>query len=638
VPVLANDVNPFPDTPLTIVSAAVQTGNGSATVSGSDVVVTPDATFVGVMVVSYTVQDATNDPDRQASADIRVTVQGRPDAPATPTVTSIQDRTVVLNWSPPVDNGAVITGYTVSSPQGYSKQCASTTCTLDGLTNDVEYTFTVTATNSVGTSDPSPSSAIARPDARPAQPAPPTLVFGDKSLTVDWVTPATTGSAVQSFNLEISPAPARGAPSRYGVTGNSIVWEGLENGTAYQVRVQAVNKAPEPSDFSAFSATMIPAGKPDTPGAPTTTPATPVGSQAQIKVSWDAPAANGDAISSYQLQTLRGGDEVSTQTVGGTSANVSVDVSETDYTFRVSAHNKAGDSEFGSPSSGRRAAVPPSAPTNVSAAPTGANGTVALSFTPGSTNGSRGDEVQYQYRVDQSGATGAIAPGGGQIGGLSNGTDYTFTVWAVSAVEGVQPGPGTQSNAANPYGPVGAPIVSASENARSVTFSWAPPAANGRPITAMYIQVDGGARQPADPNGGSVEVGDGYDQAHTIVVTAVDSEGQEASTPADGRSKPEPIDTAVTLSKGGPAAGEQDCVGSACRYVRVAISSGAPNATYRIDYKSNRDSGTWLSFTLSTDGAGNAAVTRGYWGYGGNEVWAIASGPDGSFESNHIPW
>ncbi|MFB2586551.1 Ig-like domain-containing protein, partial [Herbiconiux liukaitaii] len=124
VPVLANDYNPFPETPLTITETVVETGNGTAEATGSDVAVTPAADFVGTMVVRYTVQDATGDASRTAEGRIRLTVQGRPNAPSTPTVTSIQDRTVVLSWTPPVNNGAEITGYTVTSQNGFTQQCA----------------------------------------------------------------------------------------------------------------------------------------------------------------------------------------------------------------------------------------------------------------------------------------------------------------------------------------------------------------------------------------------------------------------------------------------------------------------------------------------------------------------------------
>src|SRR5690606_13338354 len=234
------------------------------------------------------------------------------DAPGRPQVTSVQDRTVVVSFSAPSNNGAEITKYTVTSTTGsaYSKLCDSTTCTLDGLTNNVEYAFQVVATNRVGDSQPSGASEIARPDARPDTPVAPTLVFGDKSLKVAWTTPPTPGSPVESFNLQISPAPPSGITEKTGVTGNSLTWEGLENGTSYQVRVQAVNRAPEPSTYSGWSIAEIPAGPPLQPAAPTTSELAPVGDQAQMQVSWTAPNDNGDSIDGYQIQVLEGGSTV----------------------------------------------------------------------------------------------------------------------------------------------------------------------------------------------------------------------------------------------------------------------------------------------------------------------------------------
>ncbi|WP_382309275.1 Ig-like domain-containing protein [Herbiconiux sp. UC225_62] len=456
VPVLANDYNPFPETPLTITSATIETGNGSANVNGTSVDVTPAADFVGTMVVRYTVQDATGEPDRTADARIQVTVQGRPDAPSTPSVTSIQDRTVVLSWSPPVNNGAEITSYTVTSQNGYSKSCASTTCTLDGLTNDVEYYFTVTATNSVGVSDPSPSSGPARPDARPDQPAPPTLVFGDQSLAVSWVTPPTHGSAVISYNLEISPAPERGAASRYNVTGNSLVWEGLANGTAYQVRVQAVNRAPEPSDFSAWSAAEIPARAPDAPAAPTTSRVDSVGAQTQMNVSWTAPAANGDAISSYHVSIYQGGALYRETDVTETSLTVAVPVGS-DYTFTVQAKNKAGLGQASPASSPRRAFNPPDAPTDVSA--TAGDNSLTISFTPGNLNGA--PSASYEYSLNGGGWS--SLPGSGSSVPAPNNGSYYAQVRTVTSADGstYRSGASGQSNTVSPYGSYGTPTAKA---------------------------------------------------------------------------------------------------------------------------------------------------------------------------------
>lgn len=521
VDVLANDYNPFEDRgPLTVLSARVDAGRGDAVVQGDRVSVTPAADFVGTMIVSYRIADATDAREREVDGRILLTVQGRPDAPGTPTVTSVQDRTVVLSWGAPSNNGAAITEYRVTSPQGYAKTCAATTCTMDGLTNDVEYAFAVTAVNEVGESDPSQYSAPARPDARPDTPAPPTTVFGDKSITVNWTTPRSTGSPVLSYNLEISPAPASGSLQKTGVTGTSLTWSGLENGVAYQVRVQAVNRAPDPSEWSAYSATVVPAGVPDAPGQPATTAATPVGSQAQIAVSWPAPASNnGDAVADYTLSVKRGGATLSTVVTTATTQNVVVDTNETDYTFSVTARNKAGSSAPSADSAPRRAAIAPGTPTNVVASP--ADTAVTVTFTPGPGNGNRPADITYRYRVNQTGAQGIANPGGTSIGGLANGSTYSVSVWAESSVEGVARSPEASSTEAVPFGK---PIISLQGVDRldgGVRFRWHV-SSNGRPLTQASYGAEGANEY--------TQTGMGPNQSSTLSVTYANEAGTESAT------------------------------------------------------------------------------------------------------------
>ncbi|WP_323512594.1 Ig-like domain-containing protein [Subtercola sp. RTI3] len=567
VSVLDNDYNPYPETPLKILDAVVETGNGTASVNGSQVDVTPASDFVGTMVVRYRITDATNDPLRVADGRIRLTVQGRPDTPTTPSVTSIQDKTVVLSWVPPSDNGSSITGYTVKSPQGYSKQCQSTTCTLDGLTNNVEYTFTVTATNAVGTSDASPSSGIARPDARPSAPAAPTLIFGDKSATVNWVTPPTTGSPVTSYNLEISPAPAAGTVQKTGVTGNSTVWNGLENGVAYQVRIQAVNRAPDPSDFSPYSATVIPAGKPDAPAAPTTTRLEPVGDKAQLQVNWVAPANNGDAVSAYTLQVLLGGSVVNTLPEGtATSQAIEVATSESDYTFIVTAANKAGTGNPSGPSAPRRAFVAPGAPGNVSA--TAGDNQLTVSYSPAAGNGAKASELAYQYSLNNGGWN--SMPGNKVItSGVSNNNDYTVRVRAVTQLDGetYNGAASTASNSVSPYGAPNKPSTSASPGNQSVTVNWSSVARNGRDYH-IEIKIDSGGWENVGTAGGSRTIPAGYSDTHSITARTVDVTGAvsgESSSSATSESKPTPT---ATISPGG-ACNVKGIVN--CTYIKITV-------------------------------------------------------------------
>lgn len=75
-------------------------------------------------------------------------------APGKPEVrTSVGDGSVTVSWSAPADNGAPITGYTVAIVDGENVEVNAATFshTFSGLTNGTEYSFTVSAINSVGT-------------------------------------------------------------------------------------------------------------------------------------------------------------------------------------------------------------------------------------------------------------------------------------------------------------------------------------------------------------------------------------------------------------------------------------------------------------------------------------------------------
>ena len=89
-------------------------------------------------------------------------------APGSPTgVTAVAgDGNAYVSWTAPVSNGgSPITGYTVkSSPGGLTATAPTATpVTVSGLTNGTAYTFTVTATNTVGTSAPSTASSSVTP-------------------------------------------------------------------------------------------------------------------------------------------------------------------------------------------------------------------------------------------------------------------------------------------------------------------------------------------------------------------------------------------------------------------------------------------------------------------------------------------
>lgn len=453
VPVLDDAYNPFPGSPLTVTGATVETpGAGTASATSSSVAVRPADDFVGQMSVRYRVRDATGDPAREVEGRVTVRVRGVPATPVPPRVGEVRDRTVVLSWTAPDSRGEPITEYRVTaSPGGRTYACASTTCTIDELQNDVEHTFTVEARNAVGWSEPSASSAPARPDAVPDAPAAPSLEFGDRALTATWSAPTSTGSPISSYTLEITPAPASG-PAVVTTPTTSYRFTGLTNGTAYTVRVRAQNRAPDPSAWSPSSAPQTPAGVPD---APSTLAAQRVETSLgrQITVSWSAPAANGDPVQAYELVIAGGPDRTVQLGADQTSYAFQDARNGVPYTFSLRAKNKAGWSATSSAQAQTYGL--PDAPTGLSASAPVGEGYVDLSWTAASGNGARVDKyvvvVSDGQRIDVTSGTSA------QIRTLTPGREYSFSVIATNA-QGE--GPPSGSATATPTGTPGTPSVS----------------------------------------------------------------------------------------------------------------------------------------------------------------------------------
>ncbi|MDR0782503.1 MAG: fibronectin type III domain-containing protein, partial [Propionibacteriaceae bacterium] len=610
VNVTANDMNPFPGKPLVVIGAVIETGAGGTAVpgcaGGAGVTVTPAPTFYGEMVIRYTIRDATGDPTREASARIYLNVRGRPDPPSGLHIDQVGDRQVILSWQPPNNNGAAITTYTVTStPEaaGYPMRCETTTCVLSGLTNNVTYRFTVTATNGVGTSDPSLPSTEARPDAVPYRLEAPSINFGDKAVTLTWVPRGSPGSPVTSYDLQISPPPPSGQ-SIINAVGTGYTWTGLSNGTAYQVRVCARNLAvgvcDEDSHWSTFSIEMIPAGLPDPPGTPTWTRLNPVGSEAQVEVCWGEPYENGAPISSYLLRSSAGHTYTVSPTGGQTCRVTTLPTSQTDYTFDVAATNKAGQGGFSNSSAGFRAMTPPGPVTGASAADR--DRSCQVTFTGAALNGARSSEVTYKWST--AGASGNFGTNtSGLATGLTNsGVAQTITLWATTTVQGVsQDGP-TTTVSCNPYGPPNQPGVTAAKstdpNSAVVYLTWTAPSPNGRSIVSTQVWVDGND-QGMQAASGSTSANGTWSQNHSIRVRVCDSTGQcaENTTSANANPSPKPPPS-VTMWRTNTNCSH----GSAnCKLLAVKTANFSGNVTCQVVWTSVGLHDGWVPWVQGPD-------------------------------------
>ena len=147
-------------------------------------------------------------------------------------------------------------GYTATAVQDPLRTCSTageaTSCVVTGLTNGQQYSFTVTASNSVGPSAASTASPTTTPQlftGSPTKPEAPTGVTaraGDSRAVVSWnrpLDPADLNGVRQTLSYDVTAAPQVGGQTETCQTtgATSCVVSGLANGTSYKFTVVARN-------------------------------------------------------------------------------------------------------------------------------------------------------------------------------------------------------------------------------------------------------------------------------------------------------------------------------------------------------------------------------------------------------------
>ncbi len=197
----------------------------------------------------------------QSSAVVPRTV---PDAPTG--VTAVVDGTTIkLTWTAPTANGgSAVTGYVVTPTRGGVEldpvvlTGTGTSYVLEAPVGGASYTFTVAATNVVGTGAASSPTAPVTLVTPPAAPTGVTVTPGDAKVSISWTAPTENGgSTILSYVVvvyidgilygEVKP-----------ITGTSTQVSGLVNGASYSFGVRAVN-VKGPGAESERSRTVSPA-------------------------------------------------------------------------------------------------------------------------------------------------------------------------------------------------------------------------------------------------------------------------------------------------------------------------------------------------------------------------------------------
>jgi hypothetical protein len=94
---------------------------------------------------------------------LQLTTNSAPGTPAGVQAAPGNGQAAVSFQTPALDGGSPITGYTVTASDGTTASGASSPIVVPNLTNGVAYTFTVTATNAIGTGQPSAASNTVMP-------------------------------------------------------------------------------------------------------------------------------------------------------------------------------------------------------------------------------------------------------------------------------------------------------------------------------------------------------------------------------------------------------------------------------------------------------------------------------------------
>lgn len=385
----------------------------------------------------------------QSSTETGVVANG-PSAPQNLDVLA-GNGSITVTWEVPDDQGSSpITSYEVFVDGDLYETTAHDVFELvvTGLDNGTDYVISVRATNTEGpgsSATAAPTTPFGDPDAVAGFVAAP----ANQSVVLSWTPKASTGAnPISSYVISRVDGETRTVVTTISdLEVDTFTVEGLTNGTAYTFVIVAMNGSVPGPDSALAAAT--PATVPATMPAPTVT----LG-DAQLAVSWSAPAANGSAITGYVVEYRAVGAPVFTPlNVTATNRTITGLINGTSYQVRVTATNGMG--------SGVEGAIATATPRTVPAAPTigvPAAGHRAFSVT-WSANGNGGAAIDnYRIEYRKQGTTtwysttifaGSVNISTADVGGVLYGHGHTWQVqvlahnaagWsAPSAIQTVKP-------------------------------------------------------------------------------------------------------------------------------------------------------------------------------------------------------
>ena len=283
---------------------------------------------------------------------------GKPSAPSAPTLTAgraagvVDTAQLTVTWTAPTTNGLAVNDYDVqySSDSGTtwtewnaSNTSTTTTATITGLAAGT-WQVQVRAASSAG-DGPWSASASQAVTTAPAAPTMPKLASGTSSLSASWTASANGGSSITGYAVQYRAAGAANWTSspHTGTTASAAI-TGLNNGTAYEVQVRAVNAI----GSGPWSASAV--GKAGAPSVPLDVWVLARGGS--LEVSWLVPATdNGSDVTDYDVRYREVGTSAWSETADTTQSTwwkqtISSLTNGTAYEVQVRAENANGSGHW----------------------------------------------------------------------------------------------------------------------------------------------------------------------------------------------------------------------------------------------------------------------------------------------------